>query len=151
VDTVGPWKKYQEKLQSFFPSINSIVVAEKADAKYPIVSAASIVAKVIRDDILDNWDFKHFFKDKNFGCGYTSDKITISWLNDNCDKVFGFPSSLVRFSWSTCENILSEKAYKVFWNDEENEGKRKIGNIKSSSFFGKKRYFNCINKISAFD
>jgi hypothetical protein len=46
VDTVGDPSKYQGKLANLFPNIPKIVVSKKADSIYPVVSAASICAKV---------------------------------------------------------------------------------------------------------
>ncbi|ORX87799.1 ribonuclease H2, large subunit [Anaeromyces robustus] len=114
IDAVGPAESYQAKLKSFFPTLN-IVVNYKADSKYPIVSAASICAKVNRDFLIKNWEFvenKSFSGEK--GSGYPGDPKTKNWIKNHCDKVFGFPG-LVRFSWSTCENYLLENGYSVYW------------------------------------
>ena len=45
VDTVGDATKYQNKLSNIFDGVD-VTVTPKADAKFPVVSAASICAKV---------------------------------------------------------------------------------------------------------
>ncbi|XP_074639293.1 ribonuclease H2 subunit A-like isoform X1 [Acropora palmata] len=120
VDTVGAADKYQDKLQKIFPGIQ-ITVTPKADAKFPVVSAASICAKVSRDRVLKEWKFpenKEFSREH--GSGYPSDPTTKNWLAESTDKVFGFPQ-LVRFSWSTCSNILDSKAVTVHWDDDDDD------------------------------
>ena len=64
-----------------------IVSESKADDKYPVVSAASIIAKVTRDELLEKWDYVETKSslieiDHNFGCGYPSDPLTKKWLQD---------------------------------------------------------------------
>ena len=89
-----------------------IVVESKADDTYPIVSAASICAKVTRDHALRDFKFpeeesKEMIFSRTFGCGYPGDKITKAWLVDHMDPVFGFPSN-VRFSWKTSYELLAK-------------------------------------------
>lgn len=118
VDTVGPPETYQKKLERLFPSITTIVVAKKADSKYPIVSAASICAKVTRDDVLRHWIFAESGMEdtvsRQFGSGYPSDPKTVSWLKASMDPIFGYPN-IVRFSWATCKTLLETSGKTVRW------------------------------------
>ncbi|KAJ3237286.1 Ribonuclease H2 subunit A, partial [Chytriomyces hyalinus] len=116
VDTVGKEKPYQERLEREFPGI-AITVTTKADSKFPIVSAASIFAKVIRDSFVKNWVFSEAGVPENpfsrvFGSGYPGDPNTRKWLRENMDPVFGYPD-LIRFSWSTTVKMLEKAAAKV--------------------------------------
>ncbi|XP_066601986.1 ribonuclease H2 subunit A-like [Prorops nasuta] len=132
VDTVGPPESYQAKLKKLFPDFK-IVVAKKADSTYPIVSAASICAKVSRDHALRAWQFVEGISiESDFGSGYPNDPMTKSWLKRNIDPVFGFPQ-IVRFSWSTAETILNSEAVPVEWEPEENA----LTNQDISHFFTK--------------
>lgn len=119
VDTVGKPEKYQAYLCSIFPKF-SITVAKKADSTYPIVSAASICAKVTRDHSLQVWHFQEGLeiKQKEIGSGYPGDPVTKQFLGNYCDPVFGYPQ-LVRFSWSTSEIMLEKEAYHVEFEDPE--------------------------------
>ncbi|KAK1409707.1 hypothetical protein QVD17_36236 [Tagetes erecta] len=118
VDTVGDADKYRIKLTERFPSIK-FVVAKKADSLYPVVSGASIVAKVTRDRALQNWNFDETSEDmhRNFGSGYPGDPNTKSWLEQHKHSVFGFPS-LVRFSWGTCDSYF-KGGVEVLWEADE--------------------------------
>ncbi|KAF9100773.1 Ribonuclease H2 subunit A [Mortierella sp. GBA35] len=122
VDTVGPPESYQKKLEAIFPSITKITVAKKADSKYPIVSAASICAKVTRDDVLRHWVFAEKGVDgsisREFGSGYPGDPKTKSWLKSNMDPIFGYPN-IIRFSWQTCKTLLDESGKTVRWPDDD--------------------------------
>jgi ribonuclease H2 subunit A len=109
VDTVGPEISYQTKLQYHFPGA-TVTVTKKADSKFPIVSAASVCAKVTRDMFLGN--------EEVWGSGYPSDPRTSSWLKGGgMDKVFGWSSEEVRYSWGTVRELLekSKEAVKVDW------------------------------------
>ncbi|KAJ2475959.1 hypothetical protein EV174_005097 [Coemansia sp. RSA 2320] len=139
IDTVGPPHTYQKRLQELFPSI-SITVAKKADSLYPIVSAASICAKVTRDAHLSNWVFAESplqtRLSRQYGSGYPSDPNTVRWLKQSVDHVFGFPG-IIRFSWSTCAKLLEDSAAKIVWQDDEDAPTN--SKLLSSSFFGIKQ------------
>ncbi|TNV76956.1 hypothetical protein FGO68_gene1944 [Halteria grandinella] len=118
LDTVGQPEKYVGILRAALkdPSIE-IVVESKADFNHPVVSAASICAKVTRDQVLRDWQYPEKKQiDSEFGCGYPGDPKAKQWLKRNFDPVFGFPT-LVRFSWKTCSTILEDNKANVEWFD----------------------------------
>ncbi|PRQ32756.1 putative ribonuclease H [Rosa chinensis] len=136
VDTVGDTEKYRTKLSERFPGVN-FVVAKKADSLYPVVSGASIAAKVTRDRALREWVLDETAEDlhKNFGSGYPGDPDTKAWLQHHKHSVFGFPT-LVRFSWGTCTPYFKDIA-EVLWESMDDDG--------SSSSNGKRQL-----KLSSF-
>lgn len=78
------------------------VVAEHgADARYPVVSAASIVAKVLRDWHVE--ELKKIYGD--FGSGYPSDPRTRAWLEEVVKS--GRVPPIVRKSWSTYRKLAT--------------------------------------------
>uniref|UniRef100_A0A3B3CAC5 Ribonuclease n=1 Tax=Oryzias melastigma TaxID=30732 RepID=A0A3B3CAC5_ORYME len=113
VDTVGPAEKYEEKLSQRFPGIE-VTVRPKADSLFPVVSAASICAKVARDRVVKGWKFAEDLGDvdADYGSGYPNDPKTKAWLLKYLDPVFGYPQ-FVRFSWSTTQTLLDNKEQKL--------------------------------------
>jgi ribonuclease HII len=77
-----------------------IVSRHKADRRYPIVSAASIIAKVERDKEIAELKEKH----GDLGCGYPADQKTISFLRQYI-KEFGEYPDFVRQSWKPAKKI----------------------------------------------
>ncbi|XP_074882912.1 ribonuclease H2 subunit A isoform X2 [Buteo buteo] len=71
VDTVGPAEKYEAKLRQRFPGLE-VTVRPKADGLFPVVSAASICAKVARDRAVKHWKFVEDLEDidRDYGSGY---------------------------------------------------------------------------------
>ena len=84
--------------------LNCLICEHKADQTYPVVSAASIIAKVIRDGEIEKIQQKY---QVNFGSGYTSDKRTINFLKAWVKKHRTLPD-FVRKSWATAKKILEE-------------------------------------------
>jgi len=81
-----------------------IISEHKADKKYPIVSAASIIAKVERDKEI--MELKKVYGD--FGCGYPTDRKTVDFLKQ-CLKKFGEYPDFIRKSWKTAKKAKREK------------------------------------------
>nr|Q9P5X8.1 RecName: Full=Ribonuclease H2 subunit A; Short=RNase H2 subunit A; AltName: Full=Ribonuclease HI large subunit; Short=RNase HI large subunit; AltName: Full=Ribonuclease HI subunit A [Neurospora crassa OR74A]CAB91392.1 probable 35 kDa ribonuclease H [Neurospora crassa] len=130
IDTIGQPAAYQKKLERVFPTAK-ITVAKKADSLYPVVSAASVVAKVTRDIALEV-----LWADRTmaWGSGYPSDSKCVSWLKQNMHPVFGWGPEC-RFSWGTAKDMLETKGgVKVDWPEEEEEETQKL-----TDFFMAKR------------
>uniref|UniRef100_A0A915HF45 Ribonuclease n=1 Tax=Romanomermis culicivorax TaxID=13658 RepID=A0A915HF45_ROMCU len=135
VDTVGQPESYQKKLETRFPMVD-FCVSKKADSLYPVVSAASICAKVTRDKIIDEWKCEEFSdraenEDKNpiWGSGYPSDPTTKKFMDENLHPIFGYPT-LVRFSWATTQELLEKKGVKFTWLGRR--GQKRSGDQKYS-------------------
>ena len=80
-----------------------IICKHKADRIYPIVSAASIIAKVTRDSEVAL--LRHKFGD--FGSGYLTDDKTMVFLKQLLEKNHEYPSC-VRKSWKPAKRAKSE-------------------------------------------
>ncbi len=80
-----------------------IVSKHKADRTYPVVSAASIIAKVERDREIEV--LKMRFGD--FGTGYLADDKTVVFLRRLLDEFGDYPSC-VRKSWEPARRVKAE-------------------------------------------
>ena len=97
-------EKFKELIKQKLTKKIEIVAEHKADTKYPIVSGASIIAKVARDNEIEkikkivNYDFNS---------GYSSDPITINYLKHNYDNEKLSP--FIRKKWSTYIRLVNAK------------------------------------------
>jgi ribonuclease HII len=88
-----------------------IISKHKADDLFPIVSAASILAKNRRDGIIDDLRKEYIELGYNdCGSGYTSDGRSVSFLRDWIKK-HKKPPKFARRSWETTKKILEEEVY----------------------------------------
>ena len=91
---------------------SKIISKHKADELFPVVSAASIVAKVTRDqEIIKIADMLTKKLPLPFGSGYPADPLTKRFLEEWVTR-FGKLPPHVRKSWKTAENILQKKSNK---------------------------------------
>jgi ribonuclease HII len=75
----------------------------KADANHEIVAAASIIAKVTRDRLIEEIKKKHGVE---FGSGYMSDPRTSEFIKTNHQAPY------VRKSWARVQKLLTGKVQK---------------------------------------
>ncbi len=89
----------------FGESAGPVLIGEnKADEKYPIVSAASILAKVERDRVIKTLHKEY----GDFGSGYTSDEKTQKFLGSWFKEHRKFPP-IVRHKWSSAQKFLQNQ------------------------------------------
>ena len=96
-------KSYKQYLLNLIENTRiELILEHKADVNYPVVSAASILAKVTRDNEIEKIKKKIKI---DFGSGYMSDPKTVDFLEKNYEK---FPD-LFRKSWFPYQDILNKK------------------------------------------
>jgi len=88
---------------SYTPQMISV---HKADEKYPVVGAASILAKVVRDEHVQRIAQElEPALNLPLGSGYPADPITKTFLHTWVSR-FGSLPPHVRTSWETCQQLI---------------------------------------------
>ena len=85
-----------------------IVSEHKADAKYPVVSGASIIAKTVRDAEVRKIGEQ---LRENIGSGYPSDPVTMAFMRRYMNRTGQLPPH-TRRAWETAANLVEEKKVK---------------------------------------
>ncbi len=105
-------KRYGEDIRSFLTDdlrAIKIISEHHADRNYPQVSAASIIAKVHRDEVIDHLHAEY----GDFGSGYITDEKTMKFLRTYRRSHNAYPP-IVRLSWKTAKEIENELAQSRF-------------------------------------
>jgi ribonuclease HII len=94
---------FRARMEKF--GVKKFEAEHKADEKYPIVAAASICAKVIRDKKIEE------IKEKtcDFGSGYPGDSKTLAALKDKEKHKMLKP--YIRSRWKTIDNLKQRKLF----------------------------------------
>lgn len=95
--------RFKKQILEFLSFKVEIVSEHKADRKYPVVSAASIIAKVERDHEIAELKAKY----GDFGCGYPTDPKTMEFLR-HCLETFKEYPDFIRKSWRPAKKVKSE-------------------------------------------
>jgi ribonuclease HII len=97
--------RFRESIQNLLDyTPEEIISKHKADDLFPIVSAASIIAKDKRDTLIEELKRKY----GDFGSGYPSDKRTVEFLRNWIKKNKNVPH-FARKSWETIKKMLEEE------------------------------------------
>jgi len=95
--------RFKNHILESLPFEVQIVSEHKADRTYPIVSAASIIAKVERDKAISELAEKY----GDIGCGYVTDPKTLQFLEEWIKKFGSYPD-FVRESWKPAKRMKGE-------------------------------------------
>ena len=98
-------KAWRSKLLEFIEHKENleVICEHKADANHVSVSAASILAKVTRDEEIEKLKKRY----GNFGSGYPADPITKEFLKSSGNKLKD--SGLFRKTWQTWKTLFPVK------------------------------------------
>jgi ribonuclease HII len=96
-------ERFGKQIKELLPFNVTIISEHNADVKYPVVSAASILAKVRRDQYIAK--LKEIYGD--IGSGYPHDEKTIRFLSNWVRQHGSFPD-FVRKSWKTIRTLEAE-------------------------------------------
>ena len=101
-------KKFEAKVRKFFEHPKKLeklkIIAEnKADANYIVVGAASILAKVTRDQEIERLGKKY----GDFGSGYPSDPSTVAYLEKYVAEHKRLPP-FSRIFWANCKKEMEK-------------------------------------------
>jgi len=92
----------------------TIVIETKADSKYVVVGAASIVAKVLRDKTIE--ELRRLYGVE--GSGYPTDQRTLNWIERTYTVSPYNPPPFIRRTWRILRQIAPN------WYVEKNTSKK---------------------------
>jgi len=95
-------KAYKAYLQKLLKTPMELIVEHKADVNYPVVSAASILAKVIRDAEIAKIQQ---MMPEDIGSGYMADQRTARFLA----KYYDTYPDIFRKKWTSYQSIVRDK------------------------------------------
>jgi ribonuclease HII len=96
-------RRYGRTVSGFLAKKCRLLSVHEADGKYPVVGAASIVAKVLRDRAIADLAQQY----GEIGSGYPSDPVTIVYLKEYL-RARKTPPPFARMSWATTRSLVNE-------------------------------------------
>ncbi len=104
-------EKVKNLLKTFLLNECELIVETEADKKYPVVSAASIVAKVTRDRVIDSI---RKYTGCEIGSGYMGDPTTVEFVEKIVEKKLLRIApyyKIIRKTWEPVEKLVEYNKY----------------------------------------